>query len=211
MSVILENFCYILNWSVVLICLFLKVPQMKSCFGSMDTNGISLQSVLLEMLGYSVLFCYSFAMDYPISLYLEQGLLLVQNIFILGLIIYTRKLLSTKLFYIFVIYIIICYCLAFRLVPELILKSAVFTKTPLVVMSKLSQIRALYKSKTPGTLSATTWGMAAYGSFARLFSSLVMTKDWLLLLNYTCAGSLSSTVVAMILYYTKKTHKHRND
>ena len=35
-------------------------------------------------------------------------------------------------------------------------------------MSKISQIRALYRSKTPGTLSATTWGMAAYGSYGNI-------------------------------------------
>ncbi|XP_045159864.2 mannose-P-dolichol utilization defect 1 protein-like isoform X2 [Mercenaria mercenaria] len=122
---ILESICFVLNWSVIVLCLFMKVPQIKSSFGSMDTKGISLGSVLLEMLGYSVLFCYSFAMNYPIGMYLEQGLLLIQNFFLLGLIIHTRNILSPKVFCLLALYMTASYCVAFRCVPDFVLKSVV--------------------------------------------------------------------------------------
>lgn len=203
----LDIVCNVLNLTVIALCVPMKLPQIKSSFVSKDTSGISLGSVLLELLGYSALLCYGFAQQYPVGMYMEQGILLIQNLFLLSLIIYTRDMISPKVIIIFTLYVITCTAVAFRFVPDLILKSVVFTKTPLVVSSKLTQIISLYNSKNPGKLSAATWGMAAYGSYARMITCFIMTRDWLLLLNYTCAASLSSTVVAMILYYTPPKEK----
>ncbi|XP_045159860.1 uncharacterized protein LOC123525142 [Mercenaria mercenaria] len=203
-SAYLENICNFLSLTVVTLCVIMKVPQIWSAFKTGNTKGISLGSVLLEQTGYSILLSYSYAMEYPVVTYLETAFLLVQNFLLLGLIIHTRDMLSPKVFILFVLYMIVYLSIAYRLVPDLILKSVISLNTPLGVSSKITQIVALYKSKEPGRLSAITWGIAGYGCYVRVLTNFVQTADVFIILSFTCGALLNTTIVIMILYYTHR-------
>ncbi|XP_052776087.1 solute carrier family 66 member 3-like isoform X2 [Mya arenaria] len=172
-----EDLCNFLSLTVVSLCIIMKVPQIWSAFKTGNTHGISLKSVLLEQTGYSIMLSYSFAMEYPVTTYLETAFLLVQNFFMLALIVYTRDLLS----------------------PKVILILAVYLSW---VSSKFAQILDLYRQKEPGRLSAMTWSIAGYGCFVRVLTNIVQTGDWFIVLNFSCGATLNTTIVAMILYYT---------
>ncbi|XP_060605213.1 solute carrier family 66 member 3-like [Ruditapes philippinarum] len=201
-SAYLENICNFLSMTVVALCIIMKVPQIWSAFKSGNTKGISLGSVMLEQSGYSILLSYSYAMEYPIGTYLETAFLLLQNFLLLGLIIHTRDMLSPKVFILFVLYMVVYLSIAYRLVPDFILKSVISLNMPLGVSSKLTQIVALYKSKDPGRLSAVTWSIAGYGCYVRILTSFVQTGDIFIILSFTCGATLNTTIVFMILYYT---------
>lgn len=203
----LENICNFLSLTVIVLCIVMKVPQIWSAFHSGNTKGISLWSVLLEQSGYSLILTYSYAMEYPVTTYLESGFLLIQNFFMLGLIIYTRNLLSIKVFVFFIAYICIYSSIAYKLVPDIVLKSLVSLCTPLGVSSKVTQIVALYKSKEPGRLSAITWSIAGYGCYVRVMTNIVQTGDPFVVVNFVCGALLNSTIVAMILSYRNQNRK----
>ncbi|KAH3850326.1 solute carrier family 66 member 3-like [Dreissena polymorpha] len=199
-----EVVCNFLSFTVVALCIIMKVPQIWGSFRSGNTNGISLPSVMLEQTGYSIMLSYSFAMEYAVMNYLETGFLLVQNWFMLGLIVYTRNLLSPKVLLLLAIYMVVFSSIAYKALPDLVLKSAISLCTPLGVSSKLTQIVALYRSKHPGRLSALTWGIAGYGCYVRILTNVVFTGDLFIILNFTSSAVLNTTMVAMILYYTQQ-------
>lgn len=200
-------FANFLSMTVVTLCLVMKLPQIWSAIRSGDTKGISLSSVLLEQSGYSVMLSYSFAMEYPVANYLESGLLLIQNFFMLAIIIHTRDLLSPKVCVYFIIYFIVYLSIGYRLVPDVILTSVILLATPLSMSSKLAQIAELYRTKDAGRLSAATWSIAAYGCYARIVTNLVQTGDLGILVNFASGALLNTTIVAMILYYTQQNRK----
>ncbi|XP_052776086.1 solute carrier family 66 member 3-like isoform X1 [Mya arenaria] len=197
-----EDLCNFLSLTVVSLCIIMKVPQIWSAFKTGNTHGISLKSVLLEQTGYSIMLSYSFAMEYPVTTYLETAFLLVQNFFMLALIVYTRDLLSPKVILILAVYMTLFSSIAYRVVPDIVLKSVIVLCTPLGVSSKFAQILDLYRQKEPGRLSAMTWSIAGYGCFVRVLTNIVQTGDWFIVLNFSCGATLNTTIVAMILYYT---------
>lgn len=194
--------CNFLSMTVVALCVIMKVPQIISAFRKGNTKGISLSSVLLEQSGYSILLSYSYAMEYPVATYLETAFLLLQNFLLLGLIIHTRDMLSPKVFVLFVLYIVVYFSIAYKVLPDILIKSVISLNTPLGVSSKLTQIAELYRSKDPGRLSAITWSIAGYGCYVRVLTNFVQTRDVFIILSFSCGALLNTTIVAMILYYT---------
>ncbi|KAK3599854.1 hypothetical protein CHS0354_022426 [Potamilus streckersoni] len=199
-----ESICDLLSLSVISLCFVVKFPQIWIIFKSRDTRSLSFESVLLEQCGYSIMLSYSFAMDYPLSTYFEYTFLVLQDMVLIMLMLHTNDSFSWKLIPSFLLYFAVYTTIAYRLVPDAVLKFAMSLGTPLSIFSKSTQILTLYRRKDPGQLSLTTWAIVSYGCLARFFTTAVKTGDIFVLLNFGTGAALNLTVVSMIIYYGQR-------
>ncbi|XP_048762061.2 solute carrier family 66 member 3-like [Ostrea edulis] len=195
------TFCNFLSYSVILTCLIVKIPQILSVLNAKSTKGLSLSSVLLEEIGYSIMLTYNFAKNYPIASYLEYPVLVLQDFILIVAILHFDGLLKVKILPVFFLYVFMCSGIAFRWFPDVILTTAISSVTPLSFSSKFAQIKLLYTSKAPGQVSLATWSIVAYGATARVVTSYFLTGDPVVILNFCVAATMNVTISCMILYY----------
>lgn len=190
-----------LSYSVVAICVFMKLPQVLAILRKGDTKGVNLRSCWMEVGSYLIGFFYGYTHGYHMSTYVECGFLAVQSATIICLMVYYDRLWTLQ--NALCASITICFVLGsfFGLVPLSLLSILVSLALPLSAGSKVAQISTIYRIKSKGNVSMLTWSLAAYGCYARLFTVCVEVKDALILLNYISSSVLNTTVVALCLYY----------
>ncbi|XP_061182638.1 solute carrier family 66 member 3-like [Saccostrea echinata] len=195
------TFCHFLSYSVILSSLIVKVPQIISVLNAKNTKGLSLSSVLLEEVGYSIMLTYSFAMGYPLASYFEYTVLVLQDFILIVAVLHFDGILKMKTIPVFLLYFLVYTGIAFRWFPDIILTAVISLVTPLSFTSKLAQIKLLYTSKNPGQVSLMTWCIVTYGATARILTSFFLTGDFGVILNFTVAASMNMTISCMIFYY----------
>ncbi|XP_025110124.1 mannose-P-dolichol utilization defect 1 protein-like [Pomacea canaliculata] len=206
----MQLLCNVLSTVVVVSCLILKLPQIIAVVGERSTKGISIASVLLELTGYSIMLTYHFALTYPLLTYLEYCFLVPQDLFLLAAILWYERKLQLKVLAAFVLYCIVVYAVAFRIVPDIVLQLLITSSTPLSVTSKLLQIFKVLRLKDAGNISAVTWAIATYGTLIRSFTAAVQTGDVAVLLNFFASFCLNALMVTLIIYFRVKKHKKQN-
>ena len=192
-----------LSYSVMSLCVLMKLPQIRSLLSSKSAAGISLRSYWLEISTYFIGFFYGYVNDFHFSVYAESGFLILQDVAIIFLIVkYNRDWTFENLLYAILCVTFVVSSLA-GVVPQslfrLLLSSTLVTGS----LSKLGQILSLYRLKSQGDVSVVTWSLVAYGCLARVFTVLVEVGDLQILANYAVSFVLNSTVVALCLYYGK--------
>ena len=179
----------------------MKLPQLFSILGTGNTRGVNLKTFWMEIGCYIIGLSYGYVHGYHLTTYMEYIFLTVQNVAIIFLVMYyDRKWTLENWLYtlICVVYIAIS---SLNLLPHPLLSVLLSLTLPLAVVSKLEQIRTLYRIKSRGGVSVLTWSLAAYGCVARLFTVYVEVGDLQILLNFLLSAILNSTVVFMCLYY----------
>lgn len=185
--------------------LFVKVPQILSVLNARSTKGLSLSSVLLEEIGYSIMLTYNFALGYPLASYFEYTVLVLQDFILIIAILHFDGLLKIQTLPGFLLYFLVYTGIALRWFPDFVLTTVISLVTPLSFSSKFAQIKLLYNSKNPGQVSLATWGIVAYGATARVVTSCVLTGDPGVILNFCVAASMNIFISCMIVYYRQQT------
>lgn len=198
------SFSHYLSYSVILTSLFVKVPQILSVLNARSTKGLSLSSVLLEEIGYSILLTYNFALGYPLASYFEYTVLVLQDFILIIAILHFDGLLKIHTLPAFLVYFLVYTGIAFRWFPDFVLTTVISLVTPLSFSSKFAQIKLLYTSKNPGQVSLATWGIVAYGATARVVTSCVLTGDPGVILNFCVAASMNTFISCMIVHYRQQ-------
>lgn len=190
-----------LSYSVVAICVFMKLPQVLAILKTGDTKGVNLKSIWMEIGAYLIGFSYGYTHGYHLSTYVESGLLAAQSATIVFLVVYyDSKWTIENAVYALVITSFTA-CSLSMLVPFSVLSILLSLALPLSAGSKLAQIATIYRIQSKGNVSVLTWSLAAYGCFARLFTVYIEVDDMLILFNFLVSAVLNSTVVALCLYY----------
>lgn len=198
------SFSHYLSYSVILTSLFVKVPQILSVLNARSTKGLSLSSVLLEEIGYSILLTYNFALGYPLASYFEYTVLVLQDFILIIAILHFDGLLKIHILPAFLLYFLVYTGIALRWFPDFVLTTVIGLVTPLSFSSKFAQIKLLYTSKNPGQVSLATWAIVAYGATARVVTSCVLTGDPGVILNFCVAASMNVFISCMIVYYRQQ-------
>lgn len=198
------SFSHYLSYSVILTSLFVKVPQILSVLNARSTKGLSLSSVLLEEIGYSILLTYNFALGYPLASYFEYTVLVLQDFILIIAILHFDGLLKIHTLPAFLLYFLVYTGIALRWFPDFVLTTVISLVTPLSFSSKFAQIKLLYTSKNPGQVSLATWGIVAYGATARVVTSCVLTGDPGVILNFCVAASMNTFISCMIVHYRQQ-------
>lgn len=200
----LQSLSNFLGLTVILANFVVKLPQIFAVYNSGSSKGLSLTSLLLEECGYSIMFTYHFAMDYPLMTYFEYVLLLIQDLVLILMVLFFSGILNIKVMALIGVYISVFVGLALNMYPAFVLKLAIGLVTPLSVSSKAAQILTLYRKKDPGQVSLLSWCIASYGSTSRMVTTAISTGDIAVMVIFVSASLLNYANVFTILYYKAK-------
>ncbi|XP_061156738.1 solute carrier family 66 member 3 isoform X2 [Syngnathus typhle] len=153
-----ETLLHLVNFSILLVCMVLKFPQIFVLLRAKSTTGISLKSLVLEIIGYIVFITYAMYYDYPSPTYLEYPILIAQDAVLLLLILFYSGRLQDSLVYGVILVV------GWRLltVEKWIIDFAMSLCTLISAASKFAQLQCLWRSKDSGQVSALTWALATY-------------------------------------------------
>uniref|UniRef100_A0A8C6V0X2 Solute carrier family 66 member 3 n=1 Tax=Neogobius melanostomus TaxID=47308 RepID=A0A8C6V0X2_9GOBI len=202
-----DTLLHVANFSTLFVCMVLKFPQIFVLMRAKTSAGVSLNSLLLELVGYIVFVTYQNYYDYPLPTYLEYPILIAQDVILLLLILQYNGCLRQSLIYTFL------FVGGWRLltVDKLIMDTAMSLCTLISAASKFAQLQCLWKSKDAGQVSALTWALAVYTCTARIYTSAVTTGDMLVLVRFIVMTLLNMWVLLTIMYYQRQRSPKKED
>ncbi|XP_038602803.1 solute carrier family 66 member 3 [Tachyglossus aculeatus] len=191
------------NWSTLLVCLLLKIPQIVALRAARTSRGVSRRSLLLELGGFLVFLRYQSYYDYPLITYLEYPILIAQDIVVLLCVFHFDGHVNQALPYL-AGFLVGWYLLTLQ---KWIIDLAMNLCTFISAASKFAQLQCLWETRDSGAVSALTWGMSAYTCATRIVTTLMTTKDLMVLVRFVVMLVLNIWVTATVLRYRKTTTK----
>ncbi|XP_043999678.1 solute carrier family 66 member 3 [Gambusia affinis] len=195
-----DTLLHIANFSTLFVCMVLKFPQIFVLMRAKRSTGISLNSLLLELIGFIVFVTYQMYYNYPPPTYLEYPILIAQDVILLLLILYYNGSLRQSLVYALLL------VGGWRLltVERWIIDLAMSLCTFISAASKLAQLQCMWNSKDAGQVSALSWGMATYTCMARIYTTSVTTGDMQVLVRFVAMTLLNFWVLLTVIYYQQR-------
>ena len=176
------------------------MPIIANLVDKKSSSGLSLTSWICNAVGLTAAIIYPYKKRFPLSTYLDAGVLLAQVLFILtltaiyegkvwqwvyGLVVYgtiSSALLSTRFpeRYLTGIQVIAAVCCCYALVPQIIMNAQVHTVT----------------------FSPVTAAIGAIGNAVRLFNAYQLTRDPLVMTGSGIATVANIIIMLQWYYYT---------
>ncbi|KAG5675151.1 hypothetical protein PVAND_005077 [Polypedilum vanderplanki] len=181
-----------------------KVPQIVKILNAKSTDGISIMSVLLDLMAITFHISYSFVKGFPFSAWGDGTFVGIQTAIIAALVYYYGHKSLTRSILFTLVYSIITYILMSGITPIEYLWTAQGFNVPILLIGKLSQAVTNYKNGSTGQLSAATCFMLLAGSAARIFTSIQETGDSMMIIIYAASTFANAVIVAQLLYYWNK-------
>ncbi|XP_019731672.1 solute carrier family 66 member 3 [Hippocampus comes] len=197
-----DTFLHLANVSTLLVCMVLKFPQIFVLLRAKSTTGISLKSLVLELVGYVVFVTYQVYYDYPSPTYLEYPILIAQDVVLLLLILLYDGRLQDSLKY-GVVFVVGWRVLT---VEKWIIDFAMSLCTIISAASKFAQLQCLWRSKDAGQVSALTWALATFTCATRIYTTVATTGDVQVLVRFVVMTLLNLWVLLSVLHYGR--HRH---
>ncbi|XP_061650617.1 solute carrier family 66 member 3 isoform X1 [Phyllopteryx taeniolatus] len=198
-----DTLLHVANVSTLLVCMVLKFPQIFVLLRAKSTTGLSIKSLVLELIGpllwYIVFVTYQMYYDYPPPTYLEYPILIAQDVVLLLLILLYGGRLQDSLLY------SVVFVVGWRLltVEKWIIDFAMNLCTFISAASKFAQLQCLWRSKDAGQVSALTWALATYTCMTRIYTTVVTTGDMQVLVRFIAMTLLNLWVLLSVLYYRR--------
>ncbi|KAK3767197.1 hypothetical protein RRG08_018067 [Elysia crispata] len=199
-----------LNASVLALTIVYKMPQVYTVVSTRSSRGISMFSLVLEFVSYSIEMVYQSAMEYPFQTYFEICLMWAQDVVLLYVVLEDRELLGTQLIVPLLIYSLCFVSMNKRWIPDIMMYSLIVSTTPCLIISKSAQLYQIIRDRDSGAVSSRTWGMLAYMAGARVLTTVFITKDLPMFLNNSSATILNIAITISVLYFnSRKRRRHR--
>ncbi|XP_017281632.1 solute carrier family 66 member 3 [Kryptolebias marmoratus] len=191
------------NFSTLFVCMVLKFPQIFVLLRAKRTTGVSLNSLLLELIGFIVFVTYQMYYEYPPPTYLEYPILIAQDVILLLLILHYNGSLRQSIIYAALLFG------GWRLltVERWIIDLAMSLCTFISAASKFAQLQCLWSSKDAGQVSALSWAMATYTCSARIYTTMVTTGDMQVLVRFVAMTLLNLWVLLTVIYYQRQSSR----
>ncbi|XP_056617468.1 solute carrier family 66 member 3 [Triplophysa dalaica] len=191
------------NFSTLFVCMVLKFPQIFVLMRAKASTGVSLNSLLLELIGFIVFMSYQMYYDYPPVTYLEYPILVAQDVVVLLLILHYNRNLKHSLIYAAV------FIGGWQMltVQKWVIDLAMSLCTFISAGSKLAQLQCLWRSKDSRQVSSLTWGLATYTCLARIFTTTITTGDTQVLIRFVVMSMLNLWVTVTVIYYKPRAVK----
>lgn len=180
------SFAQILGWLVIVGSWFRSVPQIARIIRAKSAEGVSVTASIVEMLCYTVIVGYNVNLQYPISSYGDVFACWIQDIIVAGLLMYHMKTPTALLwssiaaFCMFNYWIISGSCG----MPVLI-SLQLGVAFAMSFGARLPQIWLNFKRGNSGELSIITFALSTIGNLIRIYTTVVLTADLLLLASTT--------------------------
>lgn len=179
-----------------------SMPQIIVMLQQRSAEGLALTSVVNELLCYTIVLAYNYSKAYPFNTYGEAAALWLQDVFIIMLIykyrdfpayVWAGSVLALALGS---VYLFSGACPA-----EVLSALQLATLFVMALGSSIPQIWLNIQRGNSGVLSPITCGLNVAGCIARMYTTLVLTKDTLLLVSCATQGVLH----CILLYQTIET------
>ncbi|XP_063786739.1 mannose-P-dolichol utilization defect 1 protein [Pseudophryne corroboree] len=190
----------ILGIGIIVGSVMVKVPQIVKILRSGTAEGLSFQSILLELLALTGTMVYSITHGFPFSAWGEVLFLMVQTLIIGFLIQHLGGRTSQGVLF-FSVYFCLLAILLSPVIPMVLVTVLQASNMPAVVISRLIQAMTNYRNGHTGQLSAVTIALLFLGSLARIFTSIQETGDYLMSLTYVVSSACNGVIGAQLLYY----------
>ncbi|XP_015246020.1 PREDICTED: PQ-loop repeat-containing protein 3 [Cyprinodon variegatus] len=191
---------HIANFSTLFMCMVLKFPQIFVLMRAKSSTGVSLNSLLLELIGFIVFVTYQMYYNYPPPTYLEYPILIAQDVILLLLILHYNGSLRQSLVYA----LLLIGGWKLLTVERWIIDLAMSLCTFISAASKFAQLQCMWRSKDAGQVSALSWAMATYTCMARIYTTTVTTGDVQVLVRFVAMTLLNLWVLLTVIYYQQR-------
>ncbi|ODV89649.1 hypothetical protein CANCADRAFT_13252, partial [Tortispora caseinolytica NRRL Y-17796] len=191
-----------LGIGIVAVSSIVKVPQLLKIIKAKSAEGISLESFALEAIAYSIALAYNMRMLNPFSTYGETALMLIQDIAIIGAIVFysgeIRK--GGILAGLYVGLLGVLYS-----VSNSQLRVFQMATIPLSLTSKVPQMYTNYISKSTGQLAAFGVFNAVIGALVRVFTTFQEVNDPIILSGYILSAVFNGVLALQMVAYWNNT------
>lgn len=181
-----------------------KVPQIMKILNSKSAAGLSIVSIMLDLMAITFHMSYSFVSGFPFSAWGDGTFLAIQTAAIAALVFLYGHRSSGKSLVFIIVYAIFVYVLMGGITPAKFLWTAQGFNVPILLTGKLSQAVTNYKNGSTGQLSAVTCLMLFFGSLARIFTSVQETGDSMMIITYCVSTFANAVIVTQLMYYWNK-------
>ncbi|XP_075992014.1 mannose-P-dolichol utilization defect 1 protein homolog [Anticarsia gemmatalis] len=180
--------------------ILVKVPQILKILNSKSGEGINVYGVYLELFAITANFAYSYVMGFPFSAWGEGTFLAIQTAIIAALVLHYGGATATAALFL-ASYVGLVSVLVSGFTPTDVLWTMQAVNVPIIVIAKSIQVITNYKNGSTGQLSAITLLLLFGGSVARIFTSLVETGDFIIIVTYCVSTVANGAIVCQLFWY----------
>uniref|UniRef100_A0A8C6UTE2 Solute carrier family 66 member 3 n=1 Tax=Neogobius melanostomus TaxID=47308 RepID=A0A8C6UTE2_9GOBI len=181
-----------LGIGIILGSVLVKLPQIVKLVRASSAEGLSLQSVLLELVAITGTMTYSIINRFPFSAWGEALFLMLQTLAIGVLILHYNQRTGRGS---------APGSAAVPLTPPALITALQASNMPAIIVGRLIQAVTNFQNGHTGQLSAVSAFLLFAGSLARIFTSLQETGDALMALTYVISSLCNGILVMQLLYY----------
>jgi mannose-P-dolichol utilization defect protein 1 len=205
----LESLCFKLLFSKVVGLLMstgalaYKVPIISNIMRIKTADGLNLNTVYLEMTGYSAWVFYNFLKGNPLSVYGDLVATAVQQLMIILLI--WKYGINRRICSVFHIIVVVC-CYAFAVIGLFFLPDDLYHwiaryAVLMTMISKIPQIYSNFIFKQVGVQSPTSLLNGVIGGIAKIIVAFIETTDYMMIFSGVLSFVLNSMLLMQVLYY----------
>eukprot|EP01102_Stenamoeba_stenopodia_P019658 TRINITY_DN7473_c0_g1_i1.p1 TRINITY_DN7473_c0_g1~~TRINITY_DN7473_c0_g1_i1.p1 ORF type:complete len:269 (-),score=77.08 TRINITY_DN7473_c0_g1_i1:194-907(-) len=192
----------LLGYAIIAGSLMLKLPQIAIILRTKDVKQVSKTMFYLEVTCYTIAVAYAFHNNFPFNTYGETVFILIQDFIIVFLLHHYSNSLNGVFFASAAGYAAVCYAFYTGLVPDTVLTQLQALVVPLSVSSRVPQIISNFKTKNTGSLSFISFFLTFAGALARVFTTLKLVSDTIVLVGYILSCVLNGLITLQIVYYS---------
>ncbi|XP_030635863.1 mannose-P-dolichol utilization defect 1b [Chanos chanos] len=189
-----------LGIGIILGSVMVKLPQIIKLMGAKSAEGLSFNSVLLELFAITGTMAYSIANNFPFSSWGEALFLMFQTVTI-GFLIQHYNGNTIKGLAFLVVYFCLMSVLISPLTPLSVVTTMQASNMPAIIFGRLIQAGTNYRNGHTGQLSAISVFLLFAGSLARIFTTVQETGDSLMALTYIISSCCNGLIASQVLYY----------
>lgn len=189
-----------LGIGIILGSVLVKLPQILKLIGAKSAEGLSFNSVLLELFAITGTMAYSIANSFPFSSWGEALFLMFQTVTI-GFLIQHYGGNTVKGLGFMAVYFGLLAVLLSPMIPMSVVTTMQASNMPAIIFGRLIQAGTNYTNGHTGQLSAISVFLLFAGSLARIFTTVQETGDSLMAVTYIISSCCNGVITAQVLYY----------
>lgn len=190
-----------LGWAVTAGSLTIYLPILIGILRRRSARGLSLSTWALQLCGYAAALVYPVRKRFPPSAYFETVALGVQSVLVLGALVALEKPRGWPLACA-ACALVLCACaLGVRLAPLWALTAVQAAAAVSVNGALIPQLVSNVRRRSSGGWSVITAALSTAGNGARVFTSVQLTSDWLLVAGFCAGFALNAAMLSTTLLY----------
>jgi len=178
-------------------------PILLSLLKKKNSEGFSVATWVYNLLGMSIALVYPFKMAYPLSTYIELLILTVQSVGILGLVCTYQNLLKEYVAGMSVFSLLVAGVVWGPAINPKVLQALQLAAILICNYANIPQIMITFKSKS-ASWSPITAAMSMAGNAIRIFTTLQLTQDLLVLSGNLLGFITNAILLGQVIAYNRK-------